>query len=115
VLDKNLLPAFGTRPLHAITKADVMGFRAELAKLPGRKGGTLGAARINKIMCFLRQVLNEAADRFEFTPAFRGIKPLKQKRTDVEPFSLEEVQKILDTVRPDYRDYLTVRFSPACA
>lgn len=110
VLDKNLLPAFGTRPLHAITKADVMGFRAELAKLPGRKGGTLGAARINKIMCFLRQVLNEAADRFEFTPAFRGIKPLKQKRTDVEPFSLEEVQKILDTVRPDYRDYLTVRF-----
>lgn len=110
VLDKNLLPAFGTRPLHAITKADVMGFRAELAKMPGRKGGTLGAARINKIMCFLRQVLNEAADRFEFTPAFRGIKPLKQKRTDVEPFSLEEVQKILDTVRPDYRDYLTVRF-----
>ena len=110
VLDKNLLPAFGTRPLHAITKADVMGFRAELAKMPGRKGGTLGAARINKIMCFLRQVLNEAADRFEFTPAFRGIKPLKQKRTDVEPFSLEEVHKILDTVRPDYRDYLTVRF-----
>lgn len=110
VLDKNLLPAFGTRPLHAITKADVMGFRAELAKMPGRKGGTLGAARINKIMCFLRQVLNEAADRFEFTPAFRSIKPLKQKRTDVEPFSLEEVQKILDTVRPDYRDYLTVRF-----
>lgn len=110
VLDKNLLPAFGTRPLHAITKADVMGFRAELAKMPGRKGGTLGAARINKIMCFLRQVLNEAADRFEFTPAFRGIKPLKQKRTDVEPFTLEEVQKILDTVRPDYRDYLTVRF-----
>lgn len=110
VLDKNLLPTFGTRLLHTITKADVMGFRAELAKMPGRKGGTLGAARINKIMCFLRQILNEAADRFEFTPAFRGIKPLKQKRTDVEPFTLEEVQKILDTVRPDYRDYLTVRF-----
>ena len=110
VLDKNLLPTFGERPLHGITKADVMAFRAELAKLPGRGGGTLGAARINKIMCFLRQILNEAADRFEFTPAFRGIKPLKQKRTDVEPFTLEEVRTILVTVRPDYRDYLTVRF-----
>lgn len=110
VLDKNLLPAFGHRPLQGITKADVMAFRAELAKLPGRGGGTLGAARINKIMCFLRQILNEAADRFEFTPAFRGIKPLKQKRSDVEPFTLEEVRKILVTVRPDYRDYLTVRF-----
>lgn len=110
VLDKNLLPAFGERQLHLITKADVLGFRAELAKLPGRKSDTLGASRINKIMCFLRQILNEAADRFEFTPAFRSIKPLKQKRTDVQPFSLEEVQRILDAVRPDFRDYLTVRF-----
>lgn len=110
VLDRNLLPVFGAKPLHQITKADVLGFRAELAKRPGRKNATLGAARMNKIMCFLRQILNEAADRFEFTPAFRNIKPLKQKRTDVQPFSLEEVQRILDTVRPDYRDYLTVRF-----
>lgn len=110
VLDKNLLPMFGARLVHTITKADVLAFRADLAKQPGRKGATLGASRINKVMCFLRQILNEAADRFEFTPAFRSIKPLKQKRTDVQPFTLEEVQKILVTVRPDFRDYLTVRF-----
>lgn len=110
VLDKNLLPTFGSRSVHTVTKADVLAFRAELAKQPGRKGATLGASRINKVMCFLRQILNEAADRFEFIPAFRSIKPLKQKRTDVQPFTLEEVQKILDTVRPDFRDYLTVRF-----
>ena len=109
-LDKNLLPAFGDRPVHTITKADVLGFRAALAKLPGRKAATLGAARINKVMCFLRQILNEAADRFEFTPAFRSVKPLKVKRTDVQPFTMEEVRKILEAVRPDYRDYLQVRF-----
>lgn len=110
VLDRNLLPAFGARKAQEITKAEVLAFRAELSKLPGRKGATLGAGRINKIMCFLRQILNEAADRFEFTPAFRAIKPLKQRRTDVQPFTLDEVQRILDTVRPDYRDYLTTRF-----
>lgn len=110
VLDKNLLPTFGEHALHTITKADVLAFRADLARLPGRKGATLGAGRINKILCFLRQILNEAADRFEFTPAFRSIKPLKQKRTDVQPFSLDEVQRILAAVRADYRDYLTVRF-----
>ena len=109
-LDTVLLPAFGTRMLHEITKADVLAFRAELAKRPGRKSATVGPARINKVMCFLRQILNEAADRYEFTPAFRNIKPIKQKRTDVQPFSLEEVQRILSTVRPDFRDYLTVRF-----
>ncbi|MCZ8167195.1 DUF3596 domain-containing protein [Silanimonas sp.] len=110
VLDKNLLPVFGERPVHTITKADVLGFRAALAKLPGRKAATLGAARINKVMCFLRQILNEAADRFEFTPAFRSVKPLKQKRTDVQPFTFDEVRRILEAVRPDFRDYLQVRF-----
>jgi integrase len=110
VLDKNLLPHFGARALHQITKADVLAFRADLARQPGRKGPTLGAARVNKVMCFLRQILNEAADRHDFVPAFRGIRPLKQKRTDVQPFSLDEVHRILATVRPDYRDYLTVRF-----
>ena len=109
-LDTVLLPAFGKRMLHEVSKADVLAFRAELAKRPGRKSATVGPARINKVMCFLRQILNEAADRYEFTPAFRNIKPIKQKRTDVQPFSLEEVQRILSAVRPDFRDYLTVRF-----
>jgi len=110
VLDRNLLPTFGARKLAEVTKADVLAFRAEVAKLPGRGGATLGNARINKIMCFLRQILNEAADRYDLKPAFRGIKPLKQKKTDVHPFSLAEVNRILATVRPDYRNYLVTRF-----
>lgn len=110
VLDRNLLPTFGDRALGAITKADVLAFRAEIAQLPGRREKTVGNARINKIMCFLRQILNEAADRYDLKPAFRGIKPLKQKRTDVHPFTLAEVNRVLATVRADYRNYLTVRF-----
>jgi integrase len=58
----------------------------------------------------LRQILNEAADRFEFTTSFRNIKPLKMKRSDVMPFSLDEVQSILQTVRADYRNYFVLRF-----
>ena len=110
VLNRNLLPIFGHRLVGDISKADVLTFRAEIAKLPGRKGTTLGNARINKIMCFLRQILNEAADRFELTAAFRNVKPLKQKKTDVQPFSLDEVNRILSTVRADYRNYLLTRF-----
>lgn len=110
VLDRNLLPTFGERKLGEISKADVLAFRATVAKLPGRSGATLGNARINKIMCFLRQILNEAADRFDLKPAFRGVKPLKQKKTDVYPFSLADVNRLLATVRPDYRNYLITRF-----
>jgi len=110
VLDRNLSPYFGARHLGEIAKTDVLAFRAEIAKLPGRGGATIGNARINKIMCFLRQILNEAADRFDLKPAFRGIKPLRQKKTDVHPFSLTEVNRILATIRADFRNYLVVRF-----
>ena len=110
ILNRHLLPAFGEKGVDEITKADILTFRSTLAKVPGRKAETLSAKRINAIMAPLRQILNEAADRFEFTTAFRNIKPLKQLRSDVEPFTLEEVQKILITVRQDFRNYYTVRF-----
>ena len=61
-------------------------------------------------MGLLRQILNEAADRFEFKPPMATIKKLKQRKADVDPFSLEDVQRILATVRVDYRNYFVVRF-----
>jgi integrase len=110
-IDQYLIPYFGEKEVGQITKADVLAFRATLAKVTTRKSqSTLSNRRINSVMKPLRQILNEAADRFEFTSAFRNIKPLKMKRSDVMPFTLDEVQQILTTVRADYRQYFTVRF-----
>lgn len=110
-LDKYLIPQFGDRPVGDITKADILAFRAYVAKAPARaENTTLSNRRINAVMKPLRQILNEAADRFEFQTAFRNIKPLKNKRSDVLPFSLAEVQLILARAREDYRPYFTVRF-----
>ncbi len=110
ILDKRLIPEFGEKVVGQITKADIMAFRSTLAKVPGRKSSTLKAKSINAIMTPLRQILNEAADRFEFNTPFRNIKPLKVQKSDVEPFTLDEVQQILDNVRADFRNYYTVRF-----
>lgn len=110
ILRRHLLPAFGEKVVGQITKSDILTFRATLAKVPGRKAETLSAKRINAIMAPLRQILNEAADRFEFNTAFRNIKPLKIQKSDVEPFTLDEVQLILGSVRADYRNYYTTRF-----
>ena len=111
VMDKYLLPFFGDKEIGHVSKADLLEFRATLAKVISRKSeNTLSNRRVNAVMKPLRQILNEAADRFEFNSAFRNIKPLKIKRSDVQPFTLEEVQLILDTVRPDYRNYFTCRF-----
>ncbi len=107
----SLISRFGEKAVGQIAKADVLAYRAELGKVTARgKETKLSAARINKMLNPLRQILNEAADRFNFPTPYQNIKQLRIKRTDVDPFSLEEVKSILATVRPDFHDYFTVRF-----
>ena len=110
-IDKRLVPRFGDMAVGRITKADILAFRADLAKAPARgKTQLLSNPRINKILNPLRQILCEAADRFDFRTPFQNIKQLRVKRTDVDPFSLDEVRQIIDTVRSDFKDYFTLRF-----
>ena len=110
-LSKVLIPHFGEQAVGQITKADILSFRASLAKVNARKKTTtLSSSRINRIVNPLRQIMNEAADRFDFRTPFQNIKQLRVKKSDVDPFSLEEVRLIIDRVRPDFRSYFTVRF-----
>ncbi len=108
--DLYLLPQFGKLPVNAIKKSDLLKFRAAIASANPVTGKTLSPARVNHIMVPLRMVLTEAADRYEFVNPYRNIKPLKEPRVEVEPFTLAEVKQIIDTVRPDYKNYFTVRF-----
>ncbi len=110
-LDRALIPRFGEMAVGQIEKANVLAFRAELAKVQARgKQTVLSNPRINKMLNPLRMILNEAADRFNFPTPFQNIKQLKVRKTDVQPFSLEDVQAILATVRADFRNYFTTRF-----
>ena len=109
-LNGHLMPAFGDCPVGTITKAEVLAFRAKLADLPGRTGDKLSNKRINGILAPLVQILNEAAERHGFASPVVKFKRLKTRKPDVDPFSLDQVQKILATVRIDWRDYFTVRF-----
>jgi integrase len=109
-LQGHLLPAFGDRPVGSISKADVLAFRNELASKPGRTGEKLGNKRINNVLGVLRRAMADAAERYGFTTPCTNIRPLKVRKSDVQPFSLDQVQLILATVRPDWRDYFTLRF-----
>ena len=109
--NKYYLRAFKGKKIDSITRADLLKFRTSLAKEPGRNGRlTLSNNRINKIMDPLRRVFEEAADRHDFNTPFIRIKPLKIEKTDVNPFSLEEVNKIIANVREDYSRYYLIRF-----
>ena len=110
-LDKALIPRFGEMAVGQIAKADILAFRAELAKVQARgKQTALSNPRINKLLNPLRMILNEAADRFNFRTPYQNIKQLKVKKSDVQPFSLDEVQKILAVARKDFRNYFIARF-----
>ncbi|MBK7614329.1 MAG: tyrosine-type recombinase/integrase [Burkholderiales bacterium] len=111
ILDQHLLPRFGTLAIGSVTRAQILDFRSHLSSVRGRRPGTkLSPARINTIMLILRQILQEAADRYEFTLAMGKLRPLKIPKSDVDPFNLEQVHLIINSVRIDYRHYMTVRF-----
>lgn len=111
ILDNRLIPEFGEREVGSIRREEILVFRSNLAKDPGRKkNSSISPRRINAIVLVLKQVLNEAADRYNFSTQAQRIKPLKVQRTDVHPFTLQEVQRIISKVREDFRNYYTVRF-----
>lgn len=109
-LDKYLTPRFGEQRLNEITKSDVLDFRAWLTSQRGRTGKVLSAERVNHVINPLRMIMGEGAERYDFLSPCRSIKSLKVPKTDVQPFTLEEVRLILDTVRADFRNYYAVRF-----
>lgn len=104
-----ILPSLGEMRLDSIDRGHLLRFQAEVAKRPGRRGETLSGRRINKIVGLAKAILNEGCDRHGLQSAGRTVKRLKQARTEVLPFSLEEVDLLIDRVRKDYQPYLTVR------
>ncbi|QDF75270.1 MULTISPECIES: Arm DNA-binding domain-containing protein [Shewanella] len=104
-----LVPRFGHVSVDKISRPDILKFRAELVK-PRENGKKLSADFINHIMTPLRMIINEAGDRYGFRSSFENIKQLRVEKRDVNPFDLNEVTRFLKEVRPDYKDYFTVRF-----
>jgi integrase len=110
-LTGRLIPAFKFRTVGSILKSDILLYRASLGKEKGRGGKAgLSAKRINEIVGTLCQIIDEAADRYNFTTPTVNIKRLRVQKTDIDPFSLDDVQSILRTVRVDYVNYFIVRF-----
>ncbi|MBQ4892157.1 site-specific integrase [Shewanella sp. MMG014] len=109
ILTLYVLPRFGESAINSITKSEILKFRADLVE-GSVFSKELSASRINQILSPLRVILNDAAERYDFTSPWKSIKPLPVNRKPVHPFTLDEVFKFLDFVRPDFRCYFLTRF-----
>lgn len=111
MINKHYLPYFGEMEINNITRNDILKFRSVLAKVPGRNGRTsITNNRINKIMDPLKRIFEDAAEEFHFITPYIRIKPLKISKSDVQPFTIAEVNRLLASVRDDYKDYFLIRF-----
>lgn len=110
ILNTHLLPKFGTLPLAEIDRQALLAFRAQLRGDDTNRNAVHAPATVNRIMGILRQIFDEASTRHSFPNPCAHIKRLKNPKQDIEPFTLEEARLILEKVRVDYCDYLTVRF-----
>lgn len=108
--EAHIFPFFGRdREVGDIRKEDIHAFRAHLAKGSPVRKRELSPSTINRVLKILRMMFDEAADRHQFRSPFLGVKLLKERKPDVEPLTLDEVQRILTNVRADLRNYFTVR------
>jgi integrase len=111
ILEQVVYPVLGDRPVDEIKRIDILSFRAEIMRTrPGRKGNkTITTSRANRITTVLQCVLREASLQLAFPNPGVDIKRLKEPRTDIQPFSLDEVGKLVDASPPIYKDYVLVR------
>lgn len=110
MIERHIVPALGDMPVDAITREVLVQFRSGLAKYRSTGGLALSASSINRIMTILRSIIEHACYEYKLSSPWERIKKLKVEKTHVDPFTLDEVKRMVDDVRSDFRDYLFVRF-----
>ena len=110
MIERHIVPALGDMPVDAITREVLVQFRSGLAKYRSSGGLALSPSSINRIMTILRSIIEHACHEYKLGSPWERIKKLKVEKTHVDPFTLDEVKRMVDDVRSDFRDYLFVRF-----
>ena len=111
ILEGVVYPMLGDRPVDSIRRSDLLAFRAEVMRTrPGRSGNkTIGNRRANRIMTVFQTVLREAALQLDFPDPCLQMKPLREPRADIQPFSLEEIGRLIEAAPTLFKDYILVR------
>ncbi|MBU2919622.1 site-specific integrase [Psychrosphaera sp. F3M07] len=110
IIENRVIPYFGDIPVNEVTKSQVLQFRGHLCNLKKRDGAAFSPGHVNRHLKIFRAIINEAAERFDFISPYKSIKPLKVPKTDIKPFTPEEIKVILDNCRPDFKEYFLIRF-----
>ncbi|MBA4151125.1 MAG: hypothetical protein C0509_01065 [Acinetobacter sp.] len=110
LFNRHILPFLGHMPVDAITREVIIHFRNERVHYRSSGGLRLQNDTINRIMTLVKAVIEHACFEFNLKTPFQRVKKLKEEKRSVEPFSIDEMNRMLADVRADFRDYLIVKF-----
>ena len=108
----HLKPRFGNTVISTISYADLLSFRADLCAKDSRRqqGQKLSNKRINSVIHQLARVVKEAAFEYDFAYPFNPLKSLRIERSTPKPLTKEEVERFLNHVDDQWKDYFLIRF-----
>ena len=109
ILRAHLLPALGKREVTEVSRADVLAFRTRLAAQRSPSGHMLSPRRINRVIDVLGQVLSERELQLGILNPCRQLRRIPHRRAIIRPFSLPELQRVVDVAPEHLRDYLWIR------
>ena len=110
MIQKHILPDLGDLALDAITRDVLVVFRNGRVKYRSVNGLALSAGSVNRIMSLTKAILTEGCYRYKLSNPWERINKLKEERTHIDPFTIKEVNQMINDIRSDFRDYLIVRF-----
>lgn len=109
IINQRIKPFFNGIRVDQIKKQQILAFRSSVCDIRKKNGQSLSPSTVNRHMKILRAILLEAADRFGFTSPYGNIKPLKVPKTDIKPFTPDEIALLLDNCRDDFYEYFLIR------
>lgn len=109
IVRERIVPCFKGMQVDQITKQQVLAFRTLVCDIKKKNGDKLSPSTVNRHMKILRAILLEASDRHGFISPYGNIKPLKVPKTDIKPFTPDEIALLLDNCREDFYEYFLTR------
>ena len=102
IMNGHVLPYFKDRPIDDISYMEILEFR---------KGLNVGAKRANNIMVPMKSVFDMAfQEGLVSENVMRKVKRLREEPPDINPFTYDEINKILSVIEPWYRPYTQLAF-----
>lgn len=109
LLRAHIIPLLSGHALDGLSRAEVVAFRAQLARTATAIGRARSATYTNAALRLLTWILAERERQHGIPNPCEDLRRLPEPRNDVRPFSLPELARLRDVAPEHLREYIWIR------